>query len=222
MAATEKKPFYRKYFTEGLDRITMFSDGVFAIAITLLVLEIHVPDLTGHEGQLTDELWKLLWPKIGTYAISFLVIGTFWAGHHRLFLHIKRYDRRLIWLNNFYLMLVAFQPFPTAVLGEYGSQTAAVVFYSAVQILTTLFRLAVWVYATFHHRLVDDDLDDRYILSTTLTILSTIVIFGITIGLAFINADLAKYFWLFLAVDNFIIGLIYPAGRRAGLSYPEE
>ncbi len=95
-------------------RIEAFSDGVFAIAITLLVIEIRPPHVEGG-GSLTEALAHL-WPSYLGYAISFLVIGTIWANHHNRFRLISRSDHQFLFLNVLFLMCVAFIPFPTALL----------------------------------------------------------------------------------------------------------
>src|SRR5919199_4021121 len=124
----------REQMTEddrGLERIIFFSDAVFAIAITLLVLNIEVPDIP--QGRVAQELLGqllALWPKYLSYVISFLVILIFWISHHSIFSTIRGYDRVLIWLNSLFLMFVAFLPFPTALLSEYGDQQLVVVIYA--------------------------------------------------------------------------------------------
>src|SRR5437660_9370808 len=99
-----------------MDRLMFFSDGVFAIAITLLVLQITVPIPGLSEHQLGDAL-RHLGPKYFGFVLSFLVIGRYWMAHHRVFEYIKRFDMPLVWLNLAFLLLIAFLPFPTAVLG---------------------------------------------------------------------------------------------------------
>jgi uncharacterized membrane protein len=97
-----------------LDRIVFFSDAVFAIAITLLVLNIEVPDIP--QGRVAQELpgqLLALWPKYFSYVISFLVILGFWMSHHGIFSHVKDYDKGLMWMNSLFLMCVAFLPFPS-------------------------------------------------------------------------------------------------------------
>ena len=112
------------------DRVLFFSDAVFAIAITLLVVDIRVPDIAGvvnAYSQLNDARYKIL-----GFAISFLVIGLFWMGHHRLFRYITALDRPLIFLNLLFLGTIAFLPYPTALLfASSTSQVAATVFYAA-------------------------------------------------------------------------------------------
>jgi uncharacterized membrane protein len=108
---------------KGLDRVIFFSDAVFAIVMTLLILDIQVPeippDLVSAElpGRVLD-----LWPKFFSYVLSFLAVGTYWIAHHGTFRYIKSYDRNLISLNLLFLLSISFVPFPTALLGEYGEQ----------------------------------------------------------------------------------------------------
>src|SRR5215467_6357238 len=121
---------------EGIGRILALSDGVFAIAITLLILEIAIPATTSDAG-LPKALLEL-WPRYLAYVLSFAVIARFWVTHHLAFRLIGRYDAGLVWLNLVLLMLVAFLPFPTAVLGEHNGSPAAAVLYAAavIQVLT--------------------------------------------------------------------------------------
>ena len=101
-----------------MGRIEAFSDGVFAIAITLLVIEIGVPHIQGEGTTLSHALLEQ-WPSYLGYAISFLQIGVIWANHHNRFRFIARSDHILLFLNILFLMCVAFIPFPTALLAEY-------------------------------------------------------------------------------------------------------
>jgi uncharacterized membrane protein len=97
------------------------SDAVFAIAITLLVLDIRVPEIPERlvVEQLPQRLYELR-PKYLSYVLSFVVILMYWMAHHSTFRAIRCYDRVLIWLNSLFLMCIAFLPFPTSLLGEYG------------------------------------------------------------------------------------------------------
>ena len=100
------------------DRLETLADGVFAIAMTILVFEITVPDLaTGELDQLGSKLLAL-WPKLLAYVISFIVLGIFWIGHHNQFAFIRRANRTFLWLNIVFLMLIAFIPFSAALLGR--------------------------------------------------------------------------------------------------------
>src|SRR5437870_8261275 len=111
------------------NRLEAFSDGVFAIAITLLILEIKVPPAANLGNGLLQ-----LWPSYLAYAISFVVIGAIWINHHVMFDWIDRVDHKVLLLNTLHLMFIAFLPFPTAVLAEAlhsgASQSIATAFYS--------------------------------------------------------------------------------------------
>ena len=109
-------------------RIVAFSDGVFAIAITLLVLQLEVPE---HVPR--DDLWPALWDQrhdLFAYAISFAVIGRFWVVHHRFFGDVTGFDSRLITLNLFYLAWIVLMPFSSQVLGDHGGDEPAVILYA--------------------------------------------------------------------------------------------
>ncbi|MFJ5550715.1 TMEM175 family protein [Streptomyces sp. NPDC093225] len=140
------------------NRVEAFSDGVFAIVITILVLEIKVPE---HGG---DELWPALghqWPHYAAYVVSFLVIGVMWVNHHTIFSHLKRVDRPLLFLNLMLLMVVSVIPWTTSVLAEHlkdpESANAAAILYSSWTVVYALAFLGFWWYVTrvghlFHER----------------------------------------------------------------------
>ena len=139
-------------------RLVAFSDGVFAITITLLILEINRP--ADYRHLLHDLL--ALWPSYLAYAVTFLFIGQVWANHHVMFDHIRAADRVVLLLNTLLLMAVAFLPFATSVLagalhGGHGQRTA-VVFYSIAFDVTALTFNAVWQYAR-RHQLLSEALD---------------------------------------------------------------
>jgi uncharacterized membrane protein len=139
-------------------RLEAFSDGVFAITITLLILEIKPP--TDYENLFRG--LAALWPSYLAYAVTFLFIGQVWANHHVMFDHIRKADRIVLLLNTVLLMVVAFLPFATSVLAgalraEHGQRTA-VVFYGIAFDLTALTFNAVWQYAR-RHRLLSEALD---------------------------------------------------------------
>lgn len=139
-------------------RLVAFSDGVFAIAITLLILEIKPPSEDEHllHGLLA------LWPSYLAYALTFLFIGQVWANHHVMFDHIRAADRTMLLLNMLVLMVVAFLPFATSVLADAlrdgDDQRTAVVFYAIAFDLTALTFNAVWQYAR-RRKLLSNALD---------------------------------------------------------------
>jgi uncharacterized membrane protein len=139
-------------------RIEAFSDGVFAIAITLLVIEIGVPHVEGTGTTLFGALIEQ-WPSYLGYAISFLQIGVIWANHHNRFRYITRSDHLLLFLNTLFLMCVAFIPFPTALVAEYlqgsgAERTVAGAVYAGTLTVTAVFFTLLWLYAAANYRLV--------------------------------------------------------------------
>lgn len=201
----------------GLERIIFFSDAVFAIAITLLVLEIRLPAGTAAgEGmlssrQLLDGLLAI-WPQYLAYVISFLVIGSFWMGHHRKFRLIDAYDRWLMLMNLVLLMAVAFIPFPTAVLSEFGNRTATI-FYAACIAVIGLLNTALWVYAA-GARLIQAETPALQIKYETIRGGVVPVVFLFSIGLAFLNNTLAQYSWGLIAPALYIYQKMFPVSQE--------
>lgn len=183
----------------GLERLIFFSDAVFAIAITLLALDIRLP--AGSEmfsdAQLLTALLGM-WHKYLAYGISFLVIGTLWIGHHRKFRFIKRHDSRLLMLNLLMLMVIAFVPFPSSILSENPNRTATV-FYALTMAAASLLGAAVWQYAAHRHRLIDSQMDEKLRRRQLIAPLATAAAFLLSVGIAFLNADLAKLTWGLIA-----------------------
>jgi uncharacterized membrane protein len=180
----------------GLERLIFFSDAVFAIAITLLALDLRLPSGGGSpsNAQLLAQLLEI-WPKYLAYLVSFLAIGTFWLGHHRRFRFIRRYDRGLLTFNLLFLMVIAFIPFPTSVISESGNRTATI-FYALTMILGGLMLAALWWHASWHNRLTDPGLDARQARRQFVPMLLTVALFVMSIGLAFLNESLARFSWL--------------------------
>lgn len=156
-------------------RIEAFSDGVFAIAITLLILEIRVPQLNSTEGttntlSLTSALFAL-WPSYFAYIFSFVVIGIFWVNHHYVFQLYERSDQVFNLFNLLFLMCISFLPFPTAVVARCITDAqqlqTVVVLYALVLFLSVLTWLLIWLYASRNHRLLNRNLDGRFIAYLT-------------------------------------------------------
>ena len=189
------------------DRIVNLSDGVFAIAITLLILDIRVPDIpdTLVASELPGELLSL-WPKYLGYFLSFVGISSFWLIQHSIFRPIRSYDRILLYLNFLFLMLVAFVLFPTSLLGEYGSHQLPVAIYAATLAVGRLLLTALHWYSTRDGRLLEQPQDPaavRFFLVRGLTIPA---IFLLSIGVSFYSVSAAIWTWLImLAVDAVIL-----------------
>ena len=142
------------------ERLETFSDGVFAIAATLLILEIQLPST----GSVTQGLLDL-WPSYLAYAISFLTIGIMWINHHSIFKQVDRADRTFLAINVVFLMVIAFLPFPTSVLASHlhHDAQAAAFFYGLTNVLMAVMFNAVWFYASIGRRLMRADADQRTI-----------------------------------------------------------
>jgi uncharacterized membrane protein len=140
-------------------RVLALSDGIFAIAITLLVLEIHVPDLSG--GKTLDEAIREVRPSFVAFVISFLVIAIAWAGHRDFFTLIRRTDRGLVWLNILYLFPVSVLPFGAALMARYDQEPAALKMYGFLLVLIALTRLIAWLYVSSRPHLVYEPLSGR-------------------------------------------------------------
>jgi uncharacterized membrane protein len=131
-------------FAKSRARVETISDGIFAIALTLLVLSINF-DQAPH--QTFGEAFRDAIPQIWAYALSFAVITLFWIGHHRFFMTLRTADHRLVVLNFVYLGIIAFIPFPTEVLGDHGDEPGAAVLYAATLAIAMLATCAMTVYA---------------------------------------------------------------------------
>jgi uncharacterized membrane protein len=186
------------------DRIEAFSDGVFAIAITLLVIEIGVPHL-GDEPEGTTLFGALIeqWPSYLGYVISFLQIGVIWANHHNRFRFIARSDHVLLFLNILFLMCVAFIPFPTALLAEYlqGAEraTAGAVYAGTLAVTAILFTI-LWVYAAANYRLIDRNLDPSLLRAMTRRYVAGMVAYLLTFLIAFVNVTASLVLIVILAL----------------------
>ncbi|HEU4870472.1 MAG TPA: TMEM175 family protein [Pyrinomonadaceae bacterium] len=132
----------------SFERVVFFSDAVFAIVITLLVLELKVPHLSEHnEPALRGALIEMV-PRVAGFVISFLIIGLMWIEHHRIFRYIADYDAGLLWRNLFLLLCVSFVPFPTALFSEnFWSRTAFILYTASFGAVATV-KFLIWRHAT--------------------------------------------------------------------------
>ena len=191
------------WLTKG--RIEALTDGVFAIVMTLLVLEISVPQISSHSAETVGaELFKRLfdlWPKIFSYGISFVILAIYWRAHHRQFHYIKHADGILIWTNIMFLMAVSFLPFSTSLLGEYIDQQVSVFIYGGNSIIIAFFLYIQWRYATDHHRLVDKILDPNILRRLPTRVLIGIISYLIAIGVSFVNIQLSVLLFTLIVIS---------------------
>jgi uncharacterized membrane protein len=191
-------------------RVEAFSDGVFAIAITLLILAVGLEQAFS-EGELKRQLVDL-WPAYIAYAVSFLTVGIMWANHHQIFRHFARVDRPLLLLNILLLMCVSFTPFPTRVVAEHAKngsdREAAAVLYGLTMTLTAICFFTVWIYGS--RRLLRPDADLRevdgitrsYLPGAPMYLLATLIAFVSPIASLIIFGALA----IFYAISSSFFG----------------
>lgn len=138
-------------FSKSLtQRIEAFTDGVFAIVITLLVLELRIPEVHGLHAseELRQGLTELL-PKFVSFAVSFIYISIYWYNHHQLFHPVERLDRKLFWLNTVFLLFLTFIPFPTALIGSYPTDRVAVLCYGLAMMATAISFVVMKMYVKY-------------------------------------------------------------------------
>lgn len=186
-----------KNYELQMERIVFFSDAVFAIAITLLIIEIKVPHL--EEDAATRDFWLALLhetPKFVGFLFSFFVIGAYWVGHHQIYGHIRNWNYGLVWRNIMFLAAIAFMPFATAFYSEYPARFVPLFLYAANFSAAGILETWQWRYAVKKH-LVDETLSAATIKQHTLhySILPLVGVAAILLG--WITPLLAGFaFWL--------------------------
>lgn len=179
-------------------RIEAFSDGVFAVAITLLVLDLHVDDI----GSLREQLLRL-GPQYLAFVTSFATIGIMWINHHRLFTHIKRTDTILQLLNLLLLLVIVFIPFPTSLLAKHLNSpeelTAAIFFNGTYAVLAICFNV-FWRYASYKNRLLGKNVNEQGVRAISRQYLFGPLLYLIVFGLAWVNVAFSLICQLVLAI----------------------
>jgi uncharacterized membrane protein len=177
--------------TAGIDRLLAFSDGVFAIAVTLLVLDLREPAV--QHGLLDAMLAE--WPAFLSYVLSFLIVGIIWALHHRVFQIIRHTDYVFILINVVFLMWVAVVPFPTALLSSYlenpSEQQTAVAIYASVFVVGSVLSNLVWHYAIHRDRLLGAHVDRAAIQKMTVAFAAGTVLNLVALAVSFVSAPVS-------------------------------
>src|SRR5262247_1847338 len=161
-------------------RMEAFSDGVFAIVITLLVLNIHVPD--GRSFSLQN--LRPLVPPIGTFVLSFIMVGVYWVAHHHMLYFIKQVNRRLLWLNLLVLLCVVFIPFPASLLGTGFNNSLAVRLYGLSLIATNISGLLFWLYAISQSELMVSSVTKEFARAVIRIHSFPMLVYGLAVVLA--------------------------------------
>ncbi len=187
-------------------RLETFSDGVFAIAATLLVLNLEVPDLPRDEAarELPEAVVGLA-PSAISYVVSFLVIMSFWMAHRAQFRAIVNANRRLSWLNGLFLMVVAFLPFSTGLFDRYPTEPLAIVIYAGSLALARLMLTAIWWYASADPALIREGISRREIRFHRLNGLLVSLVFVLSIGVAYFSVWAAVAVWIALFIADHVL-----------------
>jgi len=198
---------------DPLARLIVLSDAIFAFAITLLALDIRLPDL----GAITtpDALiaaLHVLGAPIGAFVLSFLVIAAFWLGHVRVFRVVRRLDGRLLAINLAFLFLIVLLPFPTSVMARAGDQPVAAVLYAAFVLATGALSAVLWSYAAEIGHLVTDHVTPDLARRVRLRSLVVPAVFGLSIPFALVNTRVATLIWILAVPAQMVVT------RRLGLS----
>jgi uncharacterized membrane protein len=132
-------------------------------------------------------------------ATSFIILGFFWISHDDRFHYVKRANRTLLWMTVFYLMFIAFIPFSTALIGEYGDQQISVIIYG-INIIVIVWSYLQWKYATKEHRLVDSDLGPKFITRTSRRIIVGMILYMIAIAVSFLSTQASLILFILIPV----------------------
>lgn len=161
-------------------RLEAFSDGVFAVAITLLILDVR-PEGDGQNG------WDMFLHdrhKILVYLLSFVMVGVYWVSHHHMMHFVSSTDRTLLWINLLLLLFIVFIPYIAALLSASHADPGSIRIYGATLILINLTSSALWCYATRKHRLVSPSLPPAFVRFVLFTNTAPVLVYGLAIALA--------------------------------------
>jgi uncharacterized membrane protein len=206
-------------------RLVTLTDGVFAIAMTILVLELGIPtaEQALGEGELSELLLEM-WPVFLMYGLSFLVLGMFWLMHHAIYDSVQHYDFTLQWMNITYLLFAALIPFSTALFGEHGATQATALVYGLNMLAIATIAWGMFAYASAGHRLVRSDLDPSLIRGGSLMGRVYAIALLIPIGLAFVSpvasfvlyAVMVLLFFLATVSGRWEVAMVWRPTKQAG------
>lgn len=174
-------------------RIETLSDGVFAIAMTFLVLDVKDAVV---EAASSEPILPVLLPKLCSYILGFLILGLFWNGHHVALHYTRRTDRIHLWLNINFLTWAALVPFPAELLGERYAEPIAVVVYGLNLTVAAIALYLIWQYATQNHRLVDRDLPKEIVIDLKRRLMLATLSYAVAICAALIHPYVGVLFFV--------------------------
>jgi uncharacterized membrane protein len=183
----------------GINRVSALTDGVFAIAATLLVIDLTVPSLS--YGATSADLWNALAGEYQTflaYLLSFFILGVWWTAHHRHYRYIRKTNSTLLWLNLLLLLWIGLLPFFTKILSQYGPMQTSIALYALDQGAAGLCVMLSWYYASRNHRLIDPNLPEETIKFTLNRSATAPIVFFISIAISFVYPFGAYLSWIIL------------------------
>jgi uncharacterized membrane protein len=188
-------------------RIETLTDGVFAIVMTILVFNFHTPlkEIVAQFG-LLHELGNLV-PNLIGYVITFVILGVLWVGHHNQFFYIRRADRVLLWINIFFMMVVALLPFSAELLSEYGQDRVSIIIYNLNLVLAEVLLFVHWWYATRDHHLLGQHIEPGVRMMVVRRILTPAVLYLVAIAVSLISVQAS-------IVIDVIVPIIYVAPNQ--------
>src|SRR6201996_760784 len=200
--STDVTPTSPREDLPGVDRLLALSDGVVAIAITLLVLQLNVPDVTkltdpASASELATQLGKGT-DSLISYVISFYVIAQFWLVHHRVFRRITGQREGLAWWNFAFLFTITIMPFTSDLLGQFSSNPLAIDIFAANLLLATMATQLTVIYGSRKDLVTPETAQQTR--AARYRVAGSVLVIAVSIVLAWVNPDVAKYCWLLLAV----------------------
>jgi uncharacterized membrane protein len=208
---------YNRIAGRNLDRLAALSDGIFAVSMTLLVLDLHVPELASGAGEadLWSALVNMVAPRILPYLMSFLTLGIFWVGQQTQLNYFERSDRTLTWIHLGFLLAVTLTPFSTGLLASFITNKVAIIVYWLNILLLGVMLFASWRYA-YHAKLIKEDTPPEVRAANERRIIVAQSLYAFGMLLCFINPYLSVGF-IFLVQLNYVLALGFgPLNRVFG------
>ena len=204
----------------SLNRFEAFSDGVFAIAMTLLVVDLKMPELAQSTPAEAVSRLLAIWPQVLSYVTSFSVIGVIWLNHHTLFHFLKRVDRATLILNLALLLCVAFIPYVTAIMGHYSHLQPVVVFFGLVLALTGAVYNGLWFYIVRRYIIPERLLRREYLRVASIRIGLWPLVYVFAAALSLINTWLSITVYILIPIAYLFPGTIDKGLREGRISPP--
>ena len=188
----------------GTKRIEALSDNIFAVAMTLLVVNIKVPQFHGVKN--AEHVWPLivpLWHHLRAFSLSFIIIGLYWVAHHRIFAFIKRSNSILLLLNLVFMGFTVLTPFLSGLLGQFDESRVSLALYGANMIFISLTLQLIWWYATSRRRLVDPQLAPGVIRLNAFRNLLVPSVSAVAVVLSFVSPVISLWIYLLMPLSFF-------------------